>query len=53
MSDIEREQLPVNSTVIRASELFREHPPATAMVEVSALIDPAMMVEVEVEAVVG
>jgi len=33
-------------------ELFREHPPATAMVEVSALIDPAMTVEVEVDAVV-
>jgi enamine deaminase RidA (YjgF/YER057c/UK114 family) len=34
-------------------ELFGEHPPATAMVEVSALIDPAMLVEVEVDAVVG
>ena len=33
-------------------ELFHEHPPATAMVEVSALIDPAILVEVEVEAVV-
>jgi isochorismate pyruvate lyase len=34
-------------------ELFHEHPPATAMVEVSALIDPAMLVEVEVDAVVA
>ena len=33
-------------------ELFRGHPPATAMVEVSALIDPAITVEVEVDAVV-
>jgi enamine deaminase RidA (YjgF/YER057c/UK114 family) len=33
-------------------EIFHAHPPATAMVEVSALIDPAMLVEVEVEAVV-
>src|SRR5205823_3029337 len=33
-------------------ELFRENPPATAMVEVSALIDPAMTIEVEVDAVV-
>jgi enamine deaminase RidA (YjgF/YER057c/UK114 family) len=33
-------------------ELFGEHPPATAMVEVKALIDPAMLVEVEVDAVV-
>jgi isochorismate pyruvate lyase len=29
------------------------HPPATAMVDVSALIDPAMLVEVEVDAVVA
>ncbi len=34
-------------------ELFGDHPPTTAMVEVSALIDPAMLVEVEVEAVVA
>ena len=34
-------------------EVFGEHPPATAMVEVAALIDPAMLVEVEVDAVVG
>jgi len=33
-------------------ELFHDHPPATAMVEVSALIDPSMLVEVEMEAVV-
>jgi isochorismate pyruvate lyase len=33
-------------------ELFGAHPPATAMVEASALIDPAMLVEVELDAVV-
>lgn len=32
-------------------ELFGEHPPATTMVEVRALIDPAMLIEIEVEAV--
>ncbi len=32
-------------------ELFGEHPPATTMVEVKALIDPQMLIEVEVEAV--
>jgi enamine deaminase RidA (YjgF/YER057c/UK114 family) len=32
-------------------EVFREHPPATTMVEVRALIDPAMLVEIEADAV--
>ena len=32
-------------------EVFREHPPATSMVEVSRLIDPAMLVEIEADAV--
>lgn len=32
-------------------ELFGEHPPATTMVEVKALIDPAMLIEVEADAV--
>ncbi len=31
-------------------EVFRDVRPATAMVEVSALIDPAMLVEIEVDA---
>ncbi len=31
-------------------EVFREMRPATAMVEVSALIDPAMLVEIEADA---
>ncbi len=31
-------------------EVFREVKPATAMVEVSALIDPAMLVEIEADA---
>jgi isochorismate pyruvate lyase len=34
------------------AELFGDHPPATSMVEVRALIDPAMLIEVEIEAVV-
>lgn len=34
-------------------EAFGAHPPATTMVEVKSLIDPAMLVEVEVDAVVG
>ena len=33
-------------------EFFRDILPATSMVEVSALIDPAMLVEIEAEAVV-
>jgi isochorismate pyruvate lyase len=32
-------------------EVFKANPPATTMVEVSALIDPEMMIEIEVEAV--
>ena len=32
-------------------EFFGEHPPATTMVEVRALIDPAMLIEVEADAV--
>ncbi|PPS45915.1 RidA family protein [Chroococcidiopsis sp. TS-821] len=32
-------------------EYFGEHPPANTMVEIQALVDPAMLVEVEVEAV--
>ena len=33
-------------------ETFSDFPPATTMVEVSALIDPGMLIEVEVDAVV-
>lgn len=33
-------------------EFFGEHPPATAMAEVKALIDPRMLIEVEADAVV-
>lgn len=33
-------------------EVFGEHPPATTMVEVRALIDPAMLIEVEADAIV-
>jgi len=31
-------------------EVFKAHPPATTMVEVRALIDPAFLVEIEAEA---
>ena len=32
-------------------EVFGDHPPATTMVEVKALIDPAMLIKVEADAV--
>ena len=34
-------------------EAFGAHPPVTSMVQVSALIDPRMLVEIEAEAVVS
>ena len=34
-------------------EVFRYHPPATTMVEVKALIDPEMLVEIEADGVVA
>ncbi len=34
-------------------EFFREHPPATTMVEVARLIDPEMLIEIEADAVCG
>ena len=34
-------------------EIFREVRPATAMVEVSGLVDPTMLVEIEADAVIG
>lgn len=33
------------------AEFFREHPPATSMIEVAGLIDPQMLIEVEADAV--
>jgi len=33
------------------AERFADHPPCTTMVEVKALIEPAMLVEIEVDAV--
>ncbi|HXU45741.1 MAG TPA: RidA family protein [Thermoanaerobaculia bacterium] len=33
-------------------EVFRDHRPATSMVEVRALIDPEMLIEIEMEALV-
>jgi isochorismate pyruvate lyase len=33
------------------AEFFGAHPPATSMVEVRALIDPAMLIEIELDAV--
>jgi isochorismate pyruvate lyase len=32
-------------------DFFADHPPATTMVEVKSLIDPQMLVEIEVDAV--
>ena len=34
-------------------EFFRERPPATSMVEVARLIDPAMLIEIEADAEVS
>jgi enamine deaminase RidA (YjgF/YER057c/UK114 family) len=34
-------------------EIFKDIRPATSMIEVSRLIDPAMLVEIEAEAIVG
>ncbi|HEV7517229.1 MAG TPA: RidA family protein [Thermoanaerobaculia bacterium] len=34
-------------------EVFAEHPPVTTMVEVRSLIDPAMLIEIEVDAYLG
>lgn len=33
------------------AEFFAEHPPTTSMIEVKGLIDPAMLIEVEAEAI--
>ena len=33
-------------------EFFAEHPPCTTLVEVKSLMDPAMLIEIEVDAVV-
>lgn len=33
------------------AEFFADHPPATTMVEVKALIEPDMLIEIEAEAV--
>lgn len=32
-------------------EVFCDHPPATSMVEVRALIDPEMLIEIEIDAI--
>lgn len=34
-------------------EVFEHHPPCTTMVEVSALVEPDMLIEIEVDAVVA
>jgi isochorismate pyruvate lyase len=34
-------------------EVFAAHPPVTSMIEVKALIDPALLIEVEVDAYLG
>lgn len=35
------------------AEVFGDHPPATSMIEVSGLIDPQMLIEIEADAIVG
>jgi enamine deaminase RidA (YjgF/YER057c/UK114 family) len=35
------------------AEFFRDSPPATSMIEVKGLIDPAMLIEIEADAVCG
>jgi len=58
MADVVRTRLYVTDIacweeIARAhGEAFSAHPPVTSMVEVSALIDPRMLVEIEAEAVV-
>jgi isochorismate pyruvate lyase len=59
LSDVVRTRMFVTD-IARWQEFGRAHhdafsasPPATTMVEVKALIDPAMLIEVEVDAVVG
>ena len=32
-------------------EFFRDHPPATSMIEIKSLIDPQMLIEIEADAV--
>ncbi len=34
-------------------EVFREHPPTTSMIEISRLISPGFMIEIEADAFVG
>ncbi|HVP10317.1 MAG TPA: RidA family protein [Phycisphaerae bacterium] len=34
-------------------EFFTAHPPCTTMVEVKRLVDPAMLIEIEADAVIG
>ncbi|UCH09508.1 MAG: RidA family protein [Fidelibacterota bacterium] len=34
-------------------EFFGQHPPATTLVEVQALIEPEMLIEIEAEAILG
>lgn len=34
-------------------EFFADHPPATSMIEIKSLIDPAMLIEIEADAVLG
>jgi len=35
------------------AEFFADHPPATTMVEVAGLIDKAMLIEIEADAIIG
>ena len=44
---------PFGSQILSHQEAFGEIAPATSMVEVSRLIDPAMLIEIEADAIVG
>ncbi len=59
MADVVRTRMFVTDITLWAEfgrahhEAFADHPPATTMVEVKSLIDPAMLIEIEADAVVA
>lgn len=59
MADVVRTRMFVTDITLWADfgrahhEYFDEHPPCTTMVEVKSLMDPAMLIEIEIDAVVS
>ena len=59
VSDVVRTRMFVTDIALWAefgrahAEVFGDHPPATTMVEVKALISPGMLIEIEADAVIG